>query len=76
MSAQTGKHKARSPLAVHRFARGFTQGDLAKRAGVTRATVNYLENGRRPRLKTAQAIARALEVGVDELFPADAEAAE
>jgi transcriptional regulator with XRE-family HTH domain len=29
-----------------REARGWTQGDLAERAGVTRATVNRIENGK------------------------------
>lgn len=46
-----------------------TQEDLAKKAGVRRETILFLEKGKyNPSLKLAHDIARALETTVDELF--------
>jgi transcriptional regulator with XRE-family HTH domain len=62
---------APSPLALVRFVRGFSQRELARRAGVGKNTIVYLEHGRHaPRPRTARAICRAL--GIDDerlVFP-------
>ena len=52
----------RALLQVARDARGFTQGELAQRAGVTQALISKLENGLTPdpTPETVEALARAL----------------
>jgi transcriptional regulator with XRE-family HTH domain len=51
-------------------ARGWTDGELAKRAGLDRAHVNQLKNGRAlPTVATALAVAAALGVPVAVVFP-------
>jgi putative transcriptional regulator len=51
---------------------GMTQEDLAKRAGVRRETIVFLEKGKyNPSLKLAHDIAVALKTTVDELFQFD-----
>lgn len=52
----------RAMLSVARAARGFTQGDLARQAGVTQALISKLENGLTtdPTEETVAAIADAL----------------
>ncbi|WP_417508970.1 helix-turn-helix transcriptional regulator [Microbacterium sp.] len=48
---------------------GITQADLARRIGVTRQTLIAIEQGRySPTLELAFQIARAFEVGIDDLF--------
>ena len=48
---------------------GLTQAELAERVGVTRKTVNTVENGVfTPSATLAIKLARALEVSVEELF--------
>ena len=48
---------------------GLSQEELAKRCGVTRQTVNAIENNKYdPTLALAFALARELELTVDELF--------
>lgn len=48
-------------LALLRFVRGISQRELARRAGVSKRTVAYLERGRHtPRIETAVAVSRAL----------------
>jgi putative transcriptional regulator len=61
-------HPKMAPLRIRtrtlREAKGWTQGELAERAGVTRATVNRLEKGR-PKsidLDVLEKLAAALEV--------------
>jgi transcriptional regulator with XRE-family HTH domain len=50
--------------------RGWTDGELAARAGLDRAHVNQLKNGRAlPTVATALAIAGALGLPVAEAFP-------
>jgi transcriptional regulator with XRE-family HTH domain len=47
-----------------------TQTELARRSGVSRATINYIERGQRLEIgsKTLCRLAKALGVGVDELL--------
>jgi len=52
-----------------RTAAGLSQGDLAKRARLSRVYVNRLEAGRQdPSLSTINALARALRISVVELL--------
>lgn len=56
-------------LKVHRAARGWTQADLAIRVGVSRKTINTVENGIFvPSTVLALKLAQALELPVEELF--------
>jgi len=51
-------------------ARGWTDGQLATRAGLDRTHVNQIKNGRvTPTVATALALARALGVPVSTVFP-------
>lgn len=52
-----------------RKALGFSQQELAKRCGVSRQTINAIENNKYdPTLALAFALARELETTVDDLF--------
>ena len=52
-----------------RKAKGFSQEELAKRCGVSRQTVNAIENNKYdPTLSLAFRLARELEMTVDGLF--------
>lgn len=56
-----------------RVTRGISQGMLAEALGVSRQTINSIENGRYlPSLPLALAIARYFEVAVEEMFHDDA----
>jgi putative transcriptional regulator len=56
-------------LKAEREARGWTQADLAARVGVSRKTINTIENGVFvPSTITALKISRALGKAVEELF--------
>lgn len=56
-------------LKTEREARGWTQAELAAHVGVSRKTVNTIENGVFvPSTITALKISRALEKAVEELF--------
>lgn len=56
-------------LREARAARGWTQADLAERVGVTRKTINTVENGVFvPSTTLALKLARALETTVEALF--------
>lgn len=56
-------------LREARTARGWTQADLAERVGVTRKTINTVENGVFiPSTLLALKLARALETTVEALF--------
>jgi putative transcriptional regulator len=51
-----------------------TQEDLAKKVGVRRETILFLEKGKyNPSLKLAHDIAKALQTSIDELFIFDEE---
>ena len=59
-------------LREARAARGWTQADLAERVGVTRKTINTVENGVFiPSTLLALKLARALETTVEALFQLD-----
>jgi len=48
---------------------GFTQDDLARKIGVRRETILFIENGKYvPSLKLAHAVAKVLKTSMDELF--------
>jgi DNA-binding XRE family transcriptional regulator len=65
-AAVVGAHVRR--LRVHR---GLTQLQLAARAGVTDATLRGIESGsKRPHRTTTRAIARALDVSIEEIVAA------
>ena len=54
---------------------GWSQGELAKRLGVSRQTVNALEKGRYdPSLPLAFKIARLFELKIEEIFSDDGKA--
>lgn len=56
-------------LREHRATRGLTQAKLAILAGVDPDTVSKAEQGRRVSVLTQGRLARALGVGIEELFP-------
>jgi putative transcriptional regulator len=56
-------------IRAAREARGWTQADLAERIGVTRKTINTVENGVFvPSTIVALKLARALECRVEDIF--------
>lgn len=66
----------RNALVPLLAARGWTDAGLAERAGLDRAHVNQLKNGRAlPTVATALALARALGVPVATVFPPGSAAA-
>ncbi|HXW06703.1 MAG TPA: helix-turn-helix transcriptional regulator [Vicinamibacterales bacterium] len=59
-------------LAALRGERGWSQGDLADRLGVSRQTVNALERGKYdPSLPLAFRIARLFQRRIEEIFALD-----
>jgi transcriptional regulator with XRE-family HTH domain len=52
---------------------GWSQDDLAVRAGISRETVSRLERGATPHLRTARAVAAALGVDAALLWPVNDE---
>jgi len=73
-SAQGGKQSLdlatmiRLRVVELRKRRGWTQEELAKRAGVRRATIHALERGASPRLDTLEKLAQAFGVKVSQLL--------
>jgi putative molybdopterin biosynthesis protein len=62
-------------LRLTRLARGHSQGDLARAAGITRQAISGIESGRwSPSLDVALSLSRALETSVENLFGEAAEA--
>ena len=60
-------------LAALRAERGWSQGDLAERLGVSRQTVNALERGKYdPSLPLAFRIARLFDRRIEDVFQPDA----
>lgn len=56
------------PLAAWRKAAGLTQAELADKAGLRKATVSDIENGKLdPRLSSLRALAAALKVDIDDI---------
>jgi len=63
------------PIARLRESRGWSQAELARRAGVPRTSVSAIEGHRlTPSVTTALVLARALECSVEELFSSGASA--
>lgn len=61
--------KVRTELKAYRTARGLTQAELAERVGVSRKTINTVENGIfTPSVALALLLADCLEVTVEDLF--------
>ena len=59
-------------LRVLRAERGWTQGELAERAGVSRQTINVIETGKYdPSLPLAFALARLFEARIEDVFIPD-----
>lgn len=59
----------KNTIKVERAKKNITQAELAIRVGVSRKTINTIETGRFvPTTVTAIRIARALEVGVEDIF--------
>ena len=64
----------RTKIKELRARHNLTQDDLAKKVGVRRETVLYLEKGKyNPSLKLAHNIAKALQTTIDDLFIFDDE---
>ncbi|MBX3463294.1 MAG: helix-turn-helix domain-containing protein [Planctomycetes bacterium] len=62
-------------IAARRRARGLTQAELGRQAGLPRSSIGAIESGRlRPSVDAALAVARALECSVEDLFGAPPEA--
>jgi len=56
-------------IRAHREEAGMTQADLARRIGVTRQTLNAIEQGKySPTLELAFQLARVFGVALEELF--------
>ena len=56
-------------MKEYRNGLGLTQDDLARKVGVRRETIVFLEQGRyNPSLRLAHDIARELHSGIDDLF--------
>lgn len=65
--ASSGLYK--NALHAARISKGWSMAELADRAGVSKTTIYEVENTRRPaQLNTAAALARALEINVEDLF--------
>ncbi|MCS6946857.1 MAG: helix-turn-helix domain-containing protein [Steroidobacteraceae bacterium] len=59
-------------MAARRSQRGWSQAELARRAGLPRTTVNAIERARlTPSVSTALALARALQCSVESLFESE-----
>jgi putative transcriptional regulator len=59
-------------LPALRSERGWSQADLARRVGVSRQTINAIENGRYdPSLPLAFALARAFSRPIESIFEPD-----
>lgn len=61
-------------IKEYRSRASMTQDDLAKKVGVRRETIVFLEQGKyNPSLRLAHTVARALHAGIDDLFIFDDE---
>jgi len=67
----------RTRIKEFRARHDMTQDDLARKVGVRRETISFLERGRyNPSLKLAHDVAKALNASMDELFIFDEEGGE
>jgi putative transcriptional regulator len=68
------KEKVKNQIKAYRLARGFTQEDLARAAGVSRQSINAIERNRYvPSLPLALRFARIFDCPTDELFELEGE---
>jgi putative transcriptional regulator len=59
-------------IKEYRAERGLTQEELARKVGVRRETIIFLEQGKyNPSLKLAHGVAKALRAKIEELFVFD-----
>ncbi|MGD8815216.1 MAG: helix-turn-helix transcriptional regulator [Anaerolineales bacterium] len=66
------KKSLKNRIKVFRAMKDWTQEELAHRVGVTRKTINTIENGKFvPSAYLALKIAKAFEVSVEEVFQLD-----
>ncbi|HEY69162.1 MAG TPA: helix-turn-helix transcriptional regulator [Anaerolineae bacterium] len=66
------KKSLKNQIKVFRAVKDWTQEELAHRVGVTRKTINTVENGKFvPSAYLALKIAKAFEVSVEEVFQLD-----
>ena len=73
--ANDAKRQSDDRLRLTRLARGLSQGDLARTAGVTRQAISGIESGRwSPSLDVALSLAAALDSTVEDLFGSAADA--
>jgi len=64
-----GENKIRNTLRIQRAKKDLTQEQLAELVGVTRKTINTVENGIYiPSTYLALKLSKALEISVEELF--------
>jgi len=64
-----GNYEFRNQIKVQRAMKDITQGELAAKIGVTRKTINTIENGKFvPSTVLAIRLARFFEIKVEELF--------
>ena len=64
----------RTRIKEFRARHDMTQEDLARKVGVRRETISFLERGRyNPSLKLAHDVAKAMNTSIDELFIFDDE---
>ena len=74
LAAPYGPNPTRNPLTAARMERGWSQGELGRRAGLSRETVCRLEREvERPSWITVVRLARALAQRPIEIFPMDDE---
>ena len=71
---QYRSNSVRTRIKEYRTRYSLTQDDLAKKVGVRRETIVFLEQGKyNPSLKLAHEVAKALNATIDELFIFDDE---
>ena len=67
--ALSGGHTMQTRIKDYRSRLSMTQDDLARKVGVRRETIVFLEQGKyNPSLKLAHDVARALQAKIDDLF--------
>jgi len=74
MTSDLPDHAMQTKIREYRARLSLTQDDLAKKAGVRRETIVFLEQGKyNPSLRLAHDVAKALHATIDDLFVFDDE---